>query len=56
MVAKRQYVGKGIFDEKLLQFQLITEPYSYMDKLCTGQPQKDLVKEIQRFLKENEKV
>ncbi|MBE6446604.1 MAG: hypothetical protein E7021_04300 [Alphaproteobacteria bacterium] len=51
-----QYVGKGIFDEKLLQFQSITEPYSYMDKLCTGQPQKDLVKEIQRFLKENEKV
>ena len=46
-----QYVGAGIFDKKLLQFQPITEPYSCMDKLCTGQPKKNLVEEIQDFLK-----
>ena len=46
-----QYVGKDIFDKKLLQFQPITEKCSYIDEFVVGQPQKNLVKEIQKFLK-----
>ena len=46
-----RYVGKGIFDKKLLQFQPIAECCSYMDEFVTGQPKKNLVKEIERFLK-----
>lgn len=45
-----QYVGKGIFPDDTLQFQKITEPFSYMDEFASGQPHKNLVKEIQRFL------
>ena len=46
-----QYVGKGIFSDDALKFQKITEPFAYIDEYVTGQPHKNLVKEIQSFLK-----
>ena len=48
-------MGKDIFPDDALQFQKITEPFSYMDEFVSGQPDKNLVKEIQRFVqKQNE--
>lgn len=46
-----RYVGKGIFPDDALQFQRITEPFAYMDEFVSGQPRKNLAKEIQSFLK-----
>ena len=46
-----QYVGHGIFPDDLLTFQEIAKDCSYMDKFVTGQPDKNLLKEIKEFLK-----
>lgn len=51
-----RYAGKGVFSDELLQFQKITEPFSYMDAFVREQPQKNLVQEIQRFLNKNNKT